>query len=457
MTTKLFNILFLISLFFFTACSNSEYIDGAQTDNYCAVEEDSVSPTYDNQTSDNSIKSPQDNDDCITQQEQTYIPLNDSEYPYAGIPRIVIETANYQKIKDRETEVPAKAQFWGKDSPSSDIMELTIRGRGNTSWFSPKKAYKIEFSQKQQLLGMPANRDWALIPNYADKTLMKNYLMYHLSAKLGAYYSPRCEFAELYLNGDYLGIYLLTETIKIAKKRINIPENSESYVVEFDGKLREDEQAVYSSVINPTGKNFRIHDPKNASNEVLSTIDEYIHSFETFLIDIKKDQDNNLNQWIDIDECVKHYWVQEFSKNPDAIFFTSVFFSWTKGGLIKMGPVWDFDLSFGSHNNESINTTENWYLKISYWNIYIFRDSVAKQARIDFWKEHRDQFVKTLDDADSICTLLQNAAKNNFKRWNILSRTEYAYHRHAYDSYEEAVEDLKNWIRARIKWIDENI
>ena len=122
-----------------------------------------------------------------------------------------------------------------------------------------------------------------------------------------------------------------------------------------------------------------------------------------------------------------------------------------------MGPVWDFDLSFGSHNNESINTTENWYLKISYWNIYIFRDSVAKQARIDFWKEHRDQFVKTLDDADSICTLLQNAAKNNFKRWNILSRTEYAYHRHAYDSYEEAVEDLKNWIRARIKWIDENI
>ena len=69
------------------------------------------------------------------------------------------------------------------------------------------------------MLGMPKDKDWALISNYADKTLMKNYLMYNLSAKLGAFYSPRCEFAELYLNGEYLGVYLLTETIKIGKKQ----------------------------------------------------------------------------------------------------------------------------------------------------------------------------------------------------------------------------------------------
>jgi spore coat protein CotH len=84
------------------------------------------------------------------------------------------------------------------------------------------------------MLGLPKDKDWALIANYADKTLMKNYLVYNLSANLGAYYSPRCEFAELFLNGEYLGVYLLTETIKIAKNRINIPKNENRYIVEVD-------------------------------------------------------------------------------------------------------------------------------------------------------------------------------------------------------------------------------
>ena len=151
---------------------------------------------------------------------------NDKEYPYANIPRIVIYTENQQKIKDRETEIPAKLQIWGKKEAESEIMDLTIRGRGNSSWEMPKKSYKIEFAKKQALLGMPKDKDWALIANYADKTLMKNYLMYHLSTKLGAYYSPRCEFAELYLNKNYLGVYLLTETIKIGKNRVNISKDN---------------------------------------------------------------------------------------------------------------------------------------------------------------------------------------------------------------------------------------
>ena len=71
---------------------------------------------------------------------------NDKEYPYANIPRIVIYTENQQKIEDRETEIPAKLQIWGKKEAESEILDLTIRGRGNTSWTSmPKKSYKIAF------------------------------------------------------------------------------------------------------------------------------------------------------------------------------------------------------------------------------------------------------------------------------------------------------------------------
>ena len=431
------------------ACSNSEGLDYANhAEEIAAVNEVS---------SDSNI--PKVQETSFSSKELDNLPLDDSEYPYAGIPRIVIETENHQKIKDRETEIPAKLQIWGEKAPESEVMDLTIRGRGNTSWGMPKKSYKIEFVNKQTMLGMPKDRDWALISNYADKTLMKNYLMYHLSAKLGAYYAPRCEFAEIFLNGEYLGVYLLTETIKIAKKRVNLPETRNSYIVEFDDKYRNTEQIVTSKILqnDSNGKTFRIHAPKKAEPENLSTIKNFIEDFETFLKTIHSKKQNNISRWIDINEFVTHYWIQELTKNPDAAAYSSVYFSWEKDGVIKMGPIWDFDLAFGNHTKESINTTDNWYIKTSYWHSYIFNDSIAEFSRFNFWKDNRNNIINVLNEADSIYTLLQYAANNNFKRWNILKSTTYLFHRHSYNTYKEAVDSLNLWLLNRILWIDSEI
>ena len=392
--------------------------------------------------------------DCAVSNEQEYISLDDSEYPYSGLPRIVVETKNNATIKDMVNEVPARLQVWGKDSPESPIISLKIRGRGNSTWWHmPKKSYKIEFDEKKTFLGMPKNRDWALISNYADKTLMKNFLMYRLSAQLGAYYAPRCEFAELFVNGEYQGLYLLTETIKIGKNRVNIPKDSNSYIVEIDGRIRENEPYVYSDVIAANGQYFHIHDPKNPSKHQLKKMENNIHSFEKFLINIQDKADNNVDQWIDVAEYVKHYWVQDFSKNPDARFYTSVYFSWTND-VIKMGPVWDFDLSFGENLSDDCNLSSKWYVRKFYWNRYLFMDSVLSSAVKNFWLEKRDDFNKVLDSIDSVAILLSPAAENNFKKWNILNSTEQWYHPNAYDSYDDAVRHLKSWIQDRIAWID---
>lgn len=403
--------------------------------------------------------------------ELNYLPIDDSEYPYAGIPRIVIETENHREIKDRETEIPAKLQVWGADAPESEVMELTIRGRGNTSWTEmPKKSYKIEFIDKQSMLGMPKDRDWALIANYADKTLMKNYLAYHLSAELGAYYAPRCEFVEVYLNKEYLGVYLLTETIKIGKNRVNIPNNENSYIVEVDGKYRKDEQIVSSNIIKNSGngKAFKVHNPKNAAEGSLITLQDHIQDFERYLKNIDNSYENNITQWLDIDEFIKHYWIQEFSKNPDAGFytsnyapelgfFTSVFFTWTKNDVIRMGPVWDFDLAFGGHTDKELDQPQNWHFKNAYWNYYLFKDSMIQQLCRDFWVNQKDYFSSTLNTIDSIQSYLNSAASNNFKRWNILSSTSYNFHPFAYSNYNNAIVGLKKWISQRILWIDSNL
>ena len=386
-------------------------------------------------------------------EDETFKP-DDAEYPYAGIPRIVIETEKRQEIKDRETEIPAKLQIWGEDKAESEILDLTIRGRGNTSWNMPKKSYKIEFAKKQSILGMPKDKDWALIANYADKTLMRNYLAYRLSAALDVFYAPRCEFAELYLNDDYLGVYLITETVKIGENRVNIPKNDFSYIVEVDGKYKASEQVVFSDVLtsNNKGKAFRVHNPKNASEAVLDSVQTHIQNFEKYLKTIKSGGDNNVDEWIDIDECIRHYWVQEFAKNPDAEFYTSVYFSWIKGDKIKMGPVWDFDLAFGNHSNDNINVVENWHIR-KYWYHFLFRDEVYKEKSDEFWALNHDFFVGVLDSIDVCGKKLNKAAQNNFKRWPILENTDLELG----ESYDEATDDLKQWIDKRMQWIDSQI
>lgn len=338
-------------------------------------------------------------------------------------------------------------------------MDLTIRGRGNTSWGMPKKSYKIEFTDKQTMLGMPKDRDWALIANYADKTLMKNYVAYNLSTFLATFYTPRCTFIELYINNEYLGVYLLTETIKISKKRINIPKSDSSFIVEADEKYRQNEQIIFSNIItgDSTKKPFRIHHPQNATKESLSIIEKHIKNFELFLKQIPQSKKNNISQWIDEDDFLKYYWIQEFSKNPDASFYTSVYFIWEKNNVIKMGPVWDFDLAFGGYGNEYITNPTNWKQKYNYWYRLLLEDSTFYQKSTLFWIENKEKFYRILTTIDSAQTILKKAQKNNFKKWDILQSTSLPCHRKAYQTYEAAVNDLKQWINERLFWIESKI
>ena len=427
----------VFSVLFFSACEN-----GTESDESVSLSNEQSS-SFNEQGSSSKKLFP----DSLTP--------NDKEYPYAGIPRIVIETEERKEVNSLKTEIPAKLQIWDKKA-ESEVFDLTIRGRGNTSWeLMPKKSYKIEFAKKQSLLGMPKDKDWALIANYADKSLIRNYIAYSLSTSLGAFYAPRCDFAELYLNGEYLGVYLLTETIKIAEKRVNIPKDGNSYIVEFDVKLRKGEQAVYSHVISQSGngKQFRVHDPKNASEAVLDTLQSFIENVENFLKDMSEKEKNEIEKWFDVDESIKHYWVQEITKNPDGGYFTSVYFTWVKGGKLKMGPVWDFDLAFGNSTNESVNPIDNLMIRLCSWNKYLFRDSLYKAKTKAFWQENEKLILDYLDTMESMKKRLDKPALNNFKRWNILPDTSGAWHPKHFEKYGDAVDDLKDWLSQRLKWI----
>lgn len=377
-----------------------------------------------------------------------YLPLDDSDYPYAGLPRIIIEIDEFAQIRDRETELPAKLQIYGKDAPESDILDLTIRGRGNSSFTGmPKPSYKIEFDNKQELFGMPKDRDWALVANSADKTLLKNFITYKLAGWLGDEYTPRSTFVELYLNRQYQGVYQLTETVKVGKNRVNIPKQGNSFLLERGPTERGGEHFV----VTKKGTSFGIKFPKNPDESAIQVMEGNLNRFEDFLADGSGHQ---ISEFLDFEDYLRYYWIQELAKNLDGAFRRSIFLTWYEGEKIQMGPVWDFDVAYGNWTADTLRTPTDWYVRPSGWNGLIFKQDIHWQAAVKYWESHR-AFFKTLPDSiRKYAQELEPATKNEFKRWPILENTENWTYKEAYDSYDEAVDTLNSWITQRIEWID---
>ena len=335
-----------------------------------------------------------------------YLTIDDSEYPYANLPRMVIETEDFAQIRDRKTELPAKMQIYGEKSPESEILDLTIRGRGNSSFTGmPKPSYSIEFQKKQEMFGMPKDKNWALIANSADKTLLKNFITYKLARWLGAKYSPRGIFVELYLNRQYQGVYLLTETIKVGYHRVNIPKTEGSFLLERGPTEYGDEHFV----ITEKGTTFCIVSPKEPNYNDIAQIKNVLSDFENFLN----------------------------GEAPDKI--------------------WDFDVAYGNWTTDSLRTPVNWYIRPSGWNRLIFNHDEYWQNAKDYWKEHRTLFVTLPDSISKYAKDLSLAAENEFKRWPVLQNTENWTYKEAYNSYSEAIDSLNSWTTQRFNWIDKSL
>ena len=334
-----------------------------------------------------------------------YLMLDDSRYPYAGLPRVVIETEDFRELRDRETEFSSYFQIYGDTVPETDVLKLTVRGRGNSSFKMPKYGMKLEFDEKVSLLGMPKNRDWALIANFGDKTHLRNYMMTRLSEWLGAKFTPKMQFVELYLNRKYMGLYLLAETVKVAKNRVNIAENDSSFLFEREGSKKLDPPYVTSN----GGNSFHIKSPKNLSESSKKMLLDHLNDVEHFLSTLIWNSDNHIEKWFDLDDYLLYYWVQEYSKNEDGNFYR-----------------------------------------------LIFKDSVVQHRARSYWKDHRREFKALIDSIPVYEKIIRKAIDNEYRRWPVLQNKENWALKAPYDTYREAVDDMKDWMKKRYKWIEDN-
>jgi CotH kinase protein/Secretion system C-terminal sorting domain len=382
------------------------------------------------------------------------------------------------------------------DKANVYLGKTGIELRGSTSQtLFPKKPYGLELwvdstqtSRKVALLGMPSESDWVLNTSYNDKTFMRDVLAYDLANRLGRY-ATRTRYCEMVINGNYEGIYILMEKIKKDKNRVDIStlkatdntgdDVTGGYILKID-KTEGSKSRFWNTELTIDSKKYiipiQVDYPKLAdiTEQQFTYIKNYVTDFETSLK--AADFLSPTSKWrsmSDIDSFVDYFIHTEMVKNVDGYRLSTYFYKEkdSKGGKLKMGPAWDYNLSFGNADyadgyktsgfqykeNPLLIANNDTYFLAPFWWEKLVADSVFAKKVAVRWKVLRNSVFSPdrIDKwMDSTATILQPITVRNFSRWHGVLGTKVWPNYYVGNTYQQEVDWMKTWIRQRVAWLD---
>ena len=361
------------------------------------------------------------------------------------------------------------------------FIGIEIRGASSQSF--PKKNYGFETrledgtNNNVSILGMPEENDWVLHGPYADKSLLRNVLAYHMGTTTGRY-TPRTQLCELYVNDDYCGVYMMTERIKRDKNRVDISNLKEEdiegeeltggYIFQIDRDDNSTTEDGWRSSSSPS-KFYAYHDPDLDELQPVQKqyLRQYVTDFEnvigsnTYLYRYK--------DFVDEDSWVDYFLVTEIGKHIDA--FKLSFYMHkkksTNGGKINFGPLWDFNLGFGNFDFACPPDPEGWTYEFQgtcdnshpFWVKKMTNIPNVSHKMNCRWNDlrngplHTDSLMQFLDDK---LAEMGDAPERNFNRWPTLGQYVWP-NDFVGDTYEEEIDFLKSWLTTRLEWMDDNM
>lgn len=377
-----------------------------------------------------------------------------------GLPAVYVSTAG-APIRNKEDYVVGDMRIVrGFGNEPLHVGTLGIRGRGNSTWNMPKKPYRIRLDEGDGLLGMPSNRHWALMANYSDRSLMRNDVAFEISRRLDLSYTPRQVYVDLFLNGEYLGNYNLTEHIREGSNRVNIDEDNGGFILEADGYAHQEPEHFFT----PRGMPITIKfpDEDDITGDQRAFITNYYSAFEEALFseDFGGD-DNNYQQYFDLESFVNYYLANELAGNPDLWWSMRMYKRNASDPKIYVGPVWDFDLGFNNDNRLNDASRKSMIGDAHHPKVWIERiatDPAFKRAVRERWNEVKDTEMASITDyMEQQATRLQHSQEFNFKRWPILSAQGIHLSWYVGSTFDDYTGFLKAYLDQRMDWMDEYI
>lgn len=388
------------------------------------------------------------------------------------LPKLYIDTEiSFDEIGREEWVDATFSLILGTKEFASGDYEGTgsVKGRGNSSWMRPKKPYSIKLSSKASLLDIPKTKKYAIIPGYDDTALMRNYITYKIWQGLyGVDYVPKCEFVDVYLNGEYNGIYTLVERIDIEKSKIDIPEADADnltggYLIEKDVAQKIDFDSDYwfhcPYWANQSKDYFVLKAPEPEEEELKSAMLSYLEDYMQRVHDsIMGESGEPYTDYVDVSSWIDFIIVQEIAKNIDGNFKTSCFMIKQRDDdRLYMTALWDFDLAYGrvSWNNQSeehnavtdcppantadgfmvLNSSNPW-MDMLYDNFPEFRTALM-QRYTQYRPTLIEDMFRLIDEQAAYLAQVQDA---NYQLWG--------------KNFSIGVTNLRAWLRNRIAWLD---
>lgn len=389
------------------------------------------------------------------------------QYPIAlvnyELPVLLINTPNTAPIVSKEDYITgSEVTLLNEDWAYAFNGEMKIKGRGNSTWGQPKKPYKMKFNDKVSFFEGQKDKEWVLLANYIDKSMLKTAFTYQMADDYGHFdYVPKFDFVDLMLNNSYNGTYQLGDQMKIGKGRAL--NGDDGYLLETDQRAKTETDAVifYSKHI---GYPFNIKDMKvNGVEEVTASEDDanYVY-IRDFVLNAENvlysenwlDAERGYKKYLDMQSYVEWYLINEISRNNDACFFSSCYMTLKMGESEKlhMGPLWDFDLAYGGTTNSGNDQPEGFWIKKWGWWVRLFQDPefvAAVKRQYDVYYSHKDDLMKMIDKY--AMSIEKSAIANNHLWGRLCSKT--ADDETTKQAFYSQVEVLKIWINTRMEWL----
>lgn len=392
-------------------------------------------------------------------------------------PVIIINTEYFQTIESKETYLNAVVTVTNTDEQYCfEGKAAGVRGRGNYTWTLDKKGYRIKFDKKTSMLGEESAKNWTLIPNYTDKSNMRNFLALNFANRLdNLMWNSSARYVELYINEEYLGLYLLCEQNQVNENRVDIEEGSTDidtgYFIErdryalFDGSI----EGVDYFTTSPPGAGIVPGDPAafcyllkspasdddNYSPAQFNYIKNYFINVESAIV--YRDYETFI-ELCDEASFIDYFMVDQVFTNWEANRLSSFYMYKDKGEKLSLGPVWDFDLSVGiapGQPRDGFVTTNYWFMKLM--EIPQFKENFKQR-----YYQLQNQLDKIFDDIKYVQQNHALAINHNYEKWDITLTIYPENHSkdaplQYFSTYKQHKDYVEQFLKDRIIFLNNNM
>ena len=454
--------------------------------------------------------------EVITLPEET-VPLPETEA--RTIPRLDIYTDNGRDVTSKDEYSHGTATLSACDEKFAfENVGVNIRARGNSTFHAPKKPFRLKFDKKQEMLGLnggKAYKSWVLMADYYDGSMLRTFGTFKFAKALmeNVYYSSDCTHVELYLNGEYRGVYLLCEQTQINRGRIDIPEMAEGdtsleqgyLMIGVGGQVDEPEliqiplgitvrdrtgrEMGYGGLnFTLSGGTFTAEQKAYVTNYVAGVFKVVAHAlYDHQYFNLSRDgklspkttfewakteeekQIETISAVFNLESAVSMCILDEICKNLDAMAFNMyVDLSPEGDGVLTLAAPWDFDFSMANTHYASTHSYSGFYatnlsesegIRVNLWYVMLgsipwFEDMIRAH-----WQENYTELKAVVSEITSVSYAYDAAFNRDWDRWGMPVNRGLIHH-HApgdlatFEEHMDAGNFVANWLTLRLWWLN---